>query len=290
MSRRVCYGIFPFLFSLFLGLESAFGRTLLDHYLLFPTQAKIQNSSGEQFYLPTQIEVWITHRRPMPTSKPSGKVYLLYFTGNAGRAEQGDHFSHFFPPNYDVEVWCMNYPGFGGSRGSPELSSIPKAALQTFDYMISIQKKESPSASVILSGFSLGTAAALYVASQRSADGLILLNPPALRQQIRQYGQHSNWMMNLLAQFGSWLAPKKLDSVKNASLVHAPALFFTSNQDELVPPEFQHLIIQNYQGPSHQVILQGATHATMGNQEQVIRVKKAVRNFLTHLSASKQKD
>src|SRR5437899_673838 len=76
-----------------------------------------------------------------------------------------------------VEIWAVNYPGFGGSSGPAQLRLIPSAALAAFDAL----QSKAGTRPIIVFGTSLGATVALHVAAHRNVHGIVLHNPPPLR-------------------------------------------------------------------------------------------------------------
>ena len=229
---------------------------LPDHLILFPTKAPIDAGGAVRKTVPFQngeLELWTaeSHR-----AKQNGRadIYILRFYGNADRAErwvaaEADEWN-----DRAVEIWGMNYPGFGGSTGPARLSRIGPAALAAFDEL----KRHAAERPTLLFGASLGSAAALHVATQRQVAGLILNNPPPLRQMIlRQFGWWNLW---LLAGPIALQIPRDLDSISNAKAIHAPAIFLLADRDEVVAPRFHRLVVDAYAGEKHVISLPGAYH------------------------------
>src|SRR5260370_10667466 len=134
----------------------------------------------------------------------------------------------------------MNYPGCGGSTGPQRLSRIGPAALTAFDEL----ERHANRQPMVLSGASLGASAALHIAAHRPVAGLILHNPPPLRQMIlRQFGWWNLW---LLADPIALQIPRDLDSVSNAKAIHVPAIFLLADKDEVVAPRFHPLVPRAY--------------------------------------------
>lgn len=153
-----------------------------------------------------------------------------------------------------VEIWGVNYPGFGGSSGPARLDLLAPAAIAAFDAL----KERSGSKPIILFGASIGTTAALHVAANRVVTGVVLHNPPALRQMIlRQFGWWNLW---LLAGPIALKIPPELDSIANARQTHAPAVFLLAQNDEVVAPKYQQLVVNAYAGEKRIVNLAGAHH------------------------------
>lgn len=158
-----------------------------------------------------------------------------------------------------VEVWALNYPGYGQSSGPATLEAIGPSALAAYDALAAVAGDRP----ILVGGHSLGTAAALYVARQRNVAGLLLLNPPPLRQLIvRRYGWWNLWLGALPV---SLQIPPQLDSLANAARCRAPAVFVSSTRDTLVPPRFHRMVFAAYAGPKRLVAVAGAGHNDFPN-------------------------
>jgi pimeloyl-ACP methyl ester carboxylesterase len=231
---------------------------LPDHLILFPTKAPIDAGGAVRKTIPFQngeLELWtaLSHR-----AQQNGRVdtYVLRFYGNADRAERWVATEAEEWNDRAVEVWGMNYPGFGGSTGPARLAPIGPAAVTAFDEL----KRHTTEQPIVLFGASLGTAAALHVAAHRPAAGLILQNPPPLRQMIlRQFGWWNLW---LLAGPLSLQIPRDLDSIANSKAVHAPAIFLLAEKDEVVAPRYHRLVVEAYAGEKRVISLPSAHHNT----------------------------
>src|SRR5438105_4664857 len=229
---------------------------LPDHLILFPTRAPINAGGAVRTTIPFengQLEVWIAQSR-LARFKGAADMYVLRFYGNADRAERWPAEEAEMWNNRAVEVWGMNYPGFGGSTGPARLSLLGPAALIAFDEL----KKAAGDRPIIVFGASLGTTTALHIAAHRKIAGLILHNPPALRQIIlRQFGWWNLW---LFAGPMAAKIPADLDSVANARALHVPAIFLLAEKDEVVAPRFQRLVVDAYAGEKRIIPLSGAGH------------------------------
>jgi pimeloyl-ACP methyl ester carboxylesterase len=182
------------------------------------------------------------------------QIYVLRFYGNADRADRWVAAEAEMWNNRAVEVWGMNYPGFGGSTGPARLARLGPAALAAFDAV----KRTAGDRPIVVFGASLGATTALHIAAHRNIAGLILHNPPALRQIIlRQFGWWNLWLLaGPLAQ----KIPADLDSIANARAVRVPAIFLLAEKDEVVAPRFQRLVVDAYAGEKRVIPLAGAGH------------------------------
>jgi len=229
---------------------------LPDRLVLFPTTNPIDAGSAIRKTIQFQsgeLEVWTA--RSALADRPTGpEIYVLRFYGNADRADRWVAAEAEMWNNRAVEVWGMNYPGFGGSTGPARLARLGPAALAAFDEL----QKTAGDRPIFVFGASLGTTTALHIAAHRKIAGLILHNPPALRQIIlRQFGWWNLW---LFAGPMAYKLPADLDSVANARAGHVPAIFLLAERDEVVAPKFQRLVVEAYAGEKRIIPLPGAGH------------------------------
>ena len=248
---RVRIGVYA---VLYLGLITL--APLPDRLILFPTTDRLDAGAATRKVIPFQsgeLEVW-TARSALAHQRGQPEIYVLRFYGNADRADRWVAAEAGMWNNRAVEVWGMNYPGFGGSTGPARLARLGPAALTAFDEL----KKTAGERPIIVFGASLGTTTALHIAAHRKIAGLILHNPPPLRQIIlRQFGWWNLW---LFAGPMAFKIPTDLDSIANARAIHVPAIFLLAENDEVVAPKFQRLVVDAYAGEKRIILLPGAGH------------------------------
>ncbi len=231
---------------------------LPDHLILFPTKAPIDAGEAARKMVPFQngeLEVW-TAKSYRAKQQAGADIYVLRFYGNADRADRWVAAEAEEWNGRAVEIWGMNYPGFGRSTGPARLSRIGPAAIAAFDEL----KRHAAGRPIVLYGASLGSAAALHVARQRPVAGLILHNPLPLRQMIlRRFGWWNLW---LFAGPIALQIPRDLDSISNAKAIQTPAIFLLAEKDEIVPPRYHRLVVDAYAGQKRVVTLRDAYHNT----------------------------
>ena len=229
---------------------------LADRLVLFPTTHHLDAGSAIRKPIPFEggeLEIW-TAASKLARQRGQPEVYVLRSYGNADRADRWVAEEAEMWNNRAVEVWGMNYPGFGGSTGPARLARLGPAALAAFDAL----KSSAGDRPIIVFGASLGATTALHIAAHRKVAGLILHNPPALREIIlRQFGWWNLW---LLAGPVAQKIPADLDSVANARAVRTPAVFLLAEKDEVVAPKFQRLVVDAYAGEKRVIQLSGADH------------------------------
>lgn len=229
---------------------------VLDRLVLFPSTNRVFTGTAVRKPIPFgdgELEIW-TAASALAQKQGAPEIYVLRFYGNADRADRWVAAEAEMWNDRAVEVWGMNYPGFGGSTGPARLARLGPAALATFDAL----ERQAGNRPIVVFGASLGTTTALHVAAHRKVAGLILHNPPALRQMIlRQFGWWNLW---LLAGPLSQKVPGDLDSVANARTIRTPAIFLLAENDEIVAPKFQRLVAEAYSGEKRILPLPGAGH------------------------------
>jgi len=229
---------------------------LPDHLILFPSTNRIEPRGAVRKAVPFEngeLEIW-TAKSPLAQHSGHVDAYILRFYGNADRADGWVSADASSWTDRAIEIWGMNYPGFGGSSGPAKLSRVAPAGITAFDAL----QREAGNRSILLFGTSLGTTAALHVAANRPVAGLILQNPPAMRQMILQ--RFGWWNLWLIAGPVAMQVPRDLDSVANAKAIHQPAIFLLAEKDEVVPPHYQRLVVEAYAGEKRQIIARGAGH------------------------------
>ncbi|HWE03889.1 MAG TPA: hypothetical protein VG326_15900 [Tepidisphaeraceae bacterium] len=226
-----------------------------DRLILFPSREPIRVPGAARLVIPGPagpLEIWTMRSAAAVDREP--QAYVIDFVGNASRAEYAVESVCDQWRNRPVEVWSLNYPGYGASAGSAKLKYLAPAALAAYDAM----KRRAGNRPTFISAHSIGTAAALYVAANRPASGLILQNPPPLRRLI--IGKFGWWNLWLGAGPVALAVPADLDSIANAGKSSAPAIFILSGADTIVPPKYQRMVADAYAGPKKFVRVPLAGH------------------------------
>jgi pimeloyl-ACP methyl ester carboxylesterase len=253
---RILPTAWKFLVAVIVYLALMFFGHLADHLILFPTRAPIDAGGAVRKTIPFEngeLEIWTAQSR-RAQQQGRADLFILRFYGNADRADRWAAMEAEMWNNRAVEIWGMNYPGFGGSTGPARLARIGPAAVAAFDTL----RRDAADRPIVAYGASIGATAALHVATQRPIAGLILHNPVPLREVIlRQFGWWNLW---LLAGPVALQIPPDLDSITNARVSRAPAIFLLAEKDEIVAPRFHRLVVQAYAGEKRVIELRGAHH------------------------------
>lgn len=95
---------------------------------------------------------------------------ILYFHGNYGNVSYYQHVP-LVAGHLGVNVFMVDYRGFGNSTGHSTINSIYEDGIATYDYLI---QKYDPK-KIIIWGDSLGTTVSTYVAAKKSCEKLLLV-------------------------------------------------------------------------------------------------------------------
>lgn len=253
---------------------------IADRLILFPSTEPIRLPGAWSLLVPDrsaggaktgELEIWAARSDPFPSrGRPEPAAFVLAFIGNADRAEYAALRNADDWSGHPVEVWAVNYPGYGGSPGPARLAAIPPAALAAYDAL----RARAGDRPIFVSGLSLGTAAALHVSAHRPVAGLILHNPPPLRKLI--LGKFGWWNLWLAAGPVALHVPPQLDSIANARRSTAPAVFLLAERDEVVPPPYQRAVADAYTGEQRRIPLPGAGHNDPVEGPAVAELRSAI--------------
>jgi uncharacterized protein len=227
-----------------------------DWLVLYPTNQPISADGAERIELTLPsgrtFEVWKARSPGAAQGEPV--AFALEFVGNASRAETMAGFVAREWRDRPVEVWAVNYAGYGGSPGPARLKSIPPTALAAYDAL----RQRANRRPIFVTGQSLGTTAALHVAANRPVAGCVLWSPPPLAKMI--FARHGWWNLWLLATPVALAVPSELDSPRNAGHVNVPAVFIATGADTVVPLEYQTKVFDAYAGQKRFLRLPGSQH------------------------------
>jgi len=238
--------------------------------LLYPSRFEIDTDARRRTiqYKNGTLELWTLRSPRLADREP--ECFVLTFAGNGDRAERCVPGEADSWKDVAAEVWGVNYPGYGGSSGQARLADIPAAALLAYDAI----KTEAGSRPVFVSGCSMGTTAALYVAANRPVAGVILRSPPPLRSLI--LGRHGWWNLWIAAGIIAWQIPRELDSLANAAKVRVPGIFILTQQDEIVPMAYQENVLRAYSRRTYVVHLEGGHNERLSGMA-VLEYDNAIR-------------
>jgi pimeloyl-ACP methyl ester carboxylesterase len=240
-------------------------RRIADAMILEPSREAIavkQKSRRTLEHGGDLLDVWV--ERIAQRHADDTELFVLKLGGAGSRAERTTAHPLDFWTDIPAEVWGINWPGYGASSGRATLSAFAPAAMRAYEEI----HRVAAGRPVLVTGNSLGSAVALSLAAtRRDMQGLLLRNPPPLRQLI--VGKHGWWNAWAPAWLVAQQIPRDLCAITNARGSDVPALFVTSGRDRIVPPAFQQGIFEHYAGPKNRIVLPDADHADPPSERDV---------------------
>lgn len=176
---------------------------------------------------------------------PRGRVIVLH--GNAGSALDRLPYAAALAP-LGVEVWLLEYPGYGPRAGEPSLRSLSEAAVAAARALAA--KGPEP---VLLLGESLGSGVAARAAAlaPEAVRGLVLVTPYARMAEVARI--HYPFLPGFLLR-DRW-AP--LDDLAG---FRGPVAVLVAGRDEVVTPAQGRRLFDALPGPKRLWVQEGATH------------------------------
>ena len=201
---------------------------------------------------------------------------ILFFNGNAMTID-GSLSIYRGLAVRGADVTVFDYRGYGFSSGKPAVMDFRSDSLALYD-------KLAASGPVVVYGFSLGTAMAAYVASQRHVAGLILAGTIATAAEefpifARALGYSSSDQARMKPSPDAMTAFDERDMVSGSS---APLLMIHGEADQLVPiQQGREVFAASIARQKQFVVVSGAGH---NDTVESTTALAAVRSFLDSLS------
>ncbi len=152
---------------------------------------------------------------------PGQSKALIYFGGNSEAIE--NNIANFEAVFKDYSLYLIHYRGYGKSEGKPTEAGLFSDAITIYDSIVSQYQ------SISLMGRSLGSGVAVYLASKRKTEKLILLTPYDSIAEVAQV--HFPFIP------ARYVARDRFESFRYAPRITAPVLMVTAELDQVVPVE-----------------------------------------------------
>lgn len=224
--------------------------------LYFPERAGRESAEARARRL--GLEPWVNGGeligwRTRPSGGARGRLVVLH--GNAGSALDRTYFAEAFraaAPGRPLDVYLVEYPGYGPRGGSPTQERLVAAARQA----IAQVRRDGPGP-ILLAGESLGGAvAALAAAAEPSAvDGLLLVTPLASVPAVAR--RHYPALPEAF-----YRDPYRADLA--LPRYRGPVAFLVAGEDEVVFADLCRDLHDRYPGPKRMWEDPGAGHNSVG--------------------------
>ncbi|MEW5894255.1 MAG: alpha/beta hydrolase [Candidatus Omnitrophota bacterium] len=171
-------------------------------------------------------------------------VTLLFLHGNAGNINDRVGKVQLLH-QIGVNVFIIDYRGYGRSEGRPSEKGIYLDALAAYDYLAS---RKDAGGRIIVYGVSLGGAPAVDMAIRRPVKGLILEST---------FTSAKDMAKKILPVAPGFLIKTELNSIGKIVKVNAPTLVIHSPRDEMVPFEMGRRLYEKAAGPKEFLEING---------------------------------
>ncbi len=176
---------------------------------------------------------------------------LIYYGGNA---EEVSHLALDAQELPGVSLFLVNYRGYGQSTGTPGEQAFFSDSLAIYDYVAS--RPTTDPKRIVAMGRSLGSGVAVYVASQRPVEKLVLVTPYDSVKAVAQ----THYPFVFMGPFFR----HPFDAATRAGTIEAPMLALVAEHDTIIPPKHAEALAKAWKGPVTYKILAGADHNSIG--------------------------
>lgn len=200
-------------------------------------------------------DVWLTasdgvklHAWWIPDDR--ARFTVLAFHGNASNIANRAPTYEFLHEAH-VNVFALEYRGYGRSEGKPSEAGIYRDAEAAYEYVV--KSKGIDHKTIVSFGQSLGTAVAARLASQRQVAGVVLEAPfPSASRVARK----AFWFLPGV----SLLTYGQFDTRSRLKEIHAPVLVVHCSQDPVIPYQFGREVYEEALPPKNFLQVNGYCH------------------------------
>jgi uncharacterized protein len=180
------------------------------------------------------------------SSTPTGSILIVH--GNGGWALNRSYMTKPIHDAAPLDVYILEYPGYGAREGSPGENSLLTAADEAFENL----PKNLPA---YLVSESLGTGVAAHLAQKypSAVAGIAMFVPYDKLASVA--GNHVPF---LPAYFLLW---DRFDPAEWLKDYHGPVKVIVAGADEIIPPKLGERLYDGYHGPKILQVIPGARHS-----------------------------
>ncbi|MGC9940691.1 MAG: alpha/beta hydrolase [Verrucomicrobiota bacterium] len=185
------------------------------------------------------------------TGVSTGSVLIVH--GNAGCAVGRDYLAKPIHDAESVDVFVLEYPGYGAREGSPDKTSLDASAEAAFQLLPANAPK-------FLVSESIGAGVACDLAKNHPGDvaGLVLFVP---YHNLPSVAQRNFWFLPAYL-----LMLDRFNPAADLKDYHGPVKFVIAGDDEIIGPASGIKLADAYRGPKNLQIIAGAHHNDVAAQ------------------------
>ena len=150
--------------------------------------------------------------------------FLIYFHGNSEDIFTNELLGFHMAREFHMNIIIVEYKGYSIYKGNPDPQSILDDSLIVYDFILDFIKNNInfKEYKIFVCGRSLGTSPAIYLASEREIEALIVISA---FESIKAVGNE---------RYAGFLLPDIFKSINYISKVKCPTLFIHGKKDILI--------------------------------------------------------
>ena len=208
-----------------------------------------------------RLRGWYLPPNPPPRAGSTAPG-LLWFYGNMESIEGIAPVLREFRP-VGIGMLALDYRGYGSSTGVPTEAGVYRDAEAAWEFLVS--QSEIDSTRIAVYGRSIGSAVALYLATERPVRAVALDSPFTSGRDMAS--EHYSFLPQALVRLS-------LDNVGRAQRLSVPLLVFHGTEDWIAPVEMARSVAQA--GRAEELVeIEGAGH----NDTYVVGSRRYVDRF-----------
>lgn len=180
-----------------------------------------------------------------------GSVLIVH--GNAGCALGRDYLARPIHDAANVEVFVLEYPGYGARAGAPSRASFRAAAEEAFQLLPAGSPRY-----VVSESIGAGVAGDLAQRHPLEIAGLALFVPYC---NLASVAQKHMWFLPAYP-----LLRDRFNPAAGLMAYHGPVQFVVAGADEILGPETGQKLFEGYAGPKKLELISGAHHNDVAGQ------------------------
>jgi hypothetical protein len=226
-------------------------RRLLYYPTKLPPEASAQEATQSGF-IPWKSDSGQIIGWEIPATGVSvGSVLIVH--GNAGCAVNRAYLARPIHEAMNVDVFVLEYPGYGARAGTPSKKNFDAAAEEAFRLL-------PPNAPKYIVSESIGTGVACDLAKDHPDEiaGMALLAP---YHNLASVAQHTIWFLPVY-----FILIDRFNPEKSLESYHGPVKFAVAGKDETVGTASGIRLFKSYTGPKDLQLIAGAHHNDVAEQ------------------------
>jgi pimeloyl-ACP methyl ester carboxylesterase len=249
-SRRILIAV-AIAYFILCACGCALQRKLLYFPTKIPADSVIQAAAGQGFIPWKNSSGQIIGWKIPSNGAATGSVMIVH--GNAGCAIGRDYLAQPVHDAAAVDVFVLEYPGYGAREGSPSKKSLVAAAEEAFQLLSTNSPKY-----VVSESIGAGVACELAKNHPQEVAGLVLFVP---YYNLASVAQRQMWF--LPAYF---LLLDRFNPEECLKSYHGPVKFVVAGADEIIGPASGIRLADGYHGPKDLQVFAGAHHNDIAGQ------------------------